>query len=73
MSFWVYVLRCSDMSYYTGHTDNLDMRVAQHQSGEWPGYTSNRLPVALMYSAEFVSREEALVVEMRIKGWSRKK
>lgn len=73
MSFWIYVLRCSDASYYTGHTDNLDLRIAQHQSGEWPGYTSTRLPVELMYSAPVATREEALTAELRIKGWSRKK
>jgi predicted GIY-YIG superfamily endonuclease len=33
MSFWVYILRCADGSYYAGHTDNLDVRIAQHQAG----------------------------------------
>ena len=73
MNFWVYVLRCSDDAYYTGHTDNLELRIAQHQSGTFAGYTSNRRPVTLMYAQEFPSREEALVAEMQIKGWSRKK
>ena len=40
MSFWVYILRCADGSYYTGHTDNLDERIAKHQAGEIEGYTS---------------------------------
>jgi len=34
MSFWIYILRCADNSYYTGHTDNLEERIAKHQSGE---------------------------------------
>lgn len=73
MTFWVYILRCVDNSYYTGHTDNLEKRIAEHQVGEVEGYTSTRLPVVLVFSEEFSSREEALVCERKIKGWSRKK
>ncbi len=73
MSFWVYILRCADGAYYTGHTDNLEQRVAQHQSGEIPGFTHERRPVELVYSAEFQTRAEALSVEIQIKGWSRDK
>src|SRR5687767_9614118 len=73
MSFSVYVLRCSDGSYYTGHTDNLDTRMGQHQSGEIPGYTSKRRPVTLVYSQDFTTRDEALSAEMQIKGWTRAK
>ena len=65
--------RCSDESYYTGHTDGLERRIAQHESGEVPGYTSGRLPVSLVYSQEFPTREEALGAEMQVKGWSRAK
>lgn len=73
MSFWVYVLKCSDNSYYTGHTDDLEKRIGQHQSGEVPGYTHDRRPVKLEFSQEFDSREEALATELRVKGWSRRK
>ena len=73
MPFWVYILKCSDDSYYTGHTDNLEARVGQHNEGRIDGYTKTRLPVTLVYSEHFVSRAEALEMEMRIKGWSRKK
>ncbi|MDH5666875.1 MAG: GIY-YIG nuclease family protein [Nitrospira sp.] len=73
MSFWVYILRCADGSYYTGHTENLEKRVAEHQTGHVAGYTATRLPVTLLFSEEFPSREEALASERRIKGWSRKK
>ena len=73
MRFWVYILRCADDSYYTGHTDNLEERVAKHQSGEIEGYTSTRLPVVLLFSEEFSTREEALASERQIKGWSRRK
>jgi putative endonuclease len=73
MSFWVYILRCADHSYYTGHTDDLEKRIAEHQSGAIEGYTSTRLPVKLVFSEQFPTREEALASEQRIKGWSRKK
>lgn len=72
MSFYVYILCCTDDSYYTGHTDNLEKRLAEHRSGAC-GYTSTRLPVSLIFFQEFPTREEALVSEQRIKGWSRKK
>ena len=73
MSFWAYILRCSDGSYYTGHTDDLDARVGAHQSGLIPGYTQKRLPVELVWSQDFSSREEALSAELQIKDWSRAK
>ncbi|HEX7877097.1 MAG TPA: TrmH family RNA methyltransferase [Sphingobium sp.] len=73
MTFHAYMLRCADGSYYLGHTDNLDQRIGQHQSGSIPGYTQKRLPVDLLWSQEFGSRDEALAAELRIKGWSRAK
>jgi len=73
MAFWVYILRCSDGSYYTGHTDSLEKRIAEHKAGEIPGYTSTRRPVALVFEEVFQRREEALAAELQIKGWSRKK
>ncbi|WP_010161822.1 MULTISPECIES: TrmH family RNA methyltransferase [unclassified Sphingomonas] len=73
MSFWVYILRCSDGSYYTGHTDNLEGRIGQHQSGTIEGYTQTRRPVVLAWSQDFPSRIEALEAERQIKGWTRVK
>jgi predicted GIY-YIG superfamily endonuclease len=73
MSFHVYILRCSDGSYYTGHTDNLERRLAEHDSAEFAGYTATRLPIELLFSQEFTTREEALSAERQIKGWSRRK
>ncbi len=55
--FWVYILRCADNSYYTGHTDNLDRRIGQYQAGECEGYTVTRRPVELAWSQECVTRE----------------
>ncbi|HAW6248921.1 TPA: GIY-YIG nuclease family protein [Legionella pneumophila] len=72
--FWVYILQCSDKSYYTGQTDNLEKCLTQHQDKMIPGcYTSTRLPIQLKFSQEFMSREEALNAERQIKGWSRRK
>ena len=73
MSFWVYVLRCADGTYYTGHTDDLERRIAQHQSGAFPGYTHDRRPIDLMFSETFQTRIDALERERQIKDWSRKK
>jgi predicted GIY-YIG superfamily endonuclease len=73
VEFWVYVLRCADGSYYTGHTDNLGMRLTEHQRGNGGRYTSMRLPVTLVFSLECISRNEAVARERQIKGWSRKK
>ncbi len=71
--FWVYILKCVDGSYYTGHTDNLEIRINQHKTGECAGYTATRLPLEFIWSQEFNTREEALAAERQIKGWSRKK
>jgi tRNA/rRNA methyltransferase len=74
MSFWTYILKCADGSYYTGHTDDLERRVAQHVSGHFRDcYTFNKRPVELAWSEYFQQRSEALDIERRIKGWSRPK
>ena len=73
MTFWAYILRCSDGRYYTGHTDNLDRRVGEHQTGGCCDYTSRRLPIALVRSETFPSRIEALEAERMVGGWSRAK
>jgi predicted GIY-YIG superfamily endonuclease len=72
--FWVYILKCTDQSYYTGHTDDLENRLIQHHNAAYQTcFTATRLPVQLMFAQEFATREEALVSERQIKGWSRKK
>ena len=73
MTFWIYLLHCGDGSYYTGHTDNLEQRLVQHEAGTFGGYTAERKPLELVYSQELPSREEALAAEMQIKRWSRRK
>ena len=73
MTFWVYLLRCADGSYYAGHTDDLDKRIGEHSAGVCGGYTATRLPVELVWSQECPTRIEALSFERQIKGWSRAK
>jgi tRNA/rRNA methyltransferase len=73
MSFWTYMLRCADGSYYTGHTDNLEQRCSQHQSGAFRGYTYERRPVELVWAEYFETRDDAQRAETKLKGWSRKK
>ena len=73
MTFWAYVVRCADDSYYTGHTDNLERRIGQHNLGEISGYTHTRRPVTLLWCQDFGSRQEALAAEFQVKGWSRRK
>ena len=69
-----YILRCSDGSYYIGHTDSLERRIGQHSTGAIAGcYTFDRRPLSLVFSHEFSAREEALASERQIKGWGRKK
>ena len=73
LAFWTYILKCSDGRYYTGHADNLELRIAQHRAGGYCNFTSRRLPVQLVWRQEFPSRIEALEAERRIKPWSRAK
>jgi predicted GIY-YIG superfamily endonuclease len=71
--FYVYILICSDGSYYTGHTDNMEKRLAKHNAGAFDGYTSTRLQLKLIYLEMFHTRDEASLAERKIKGWSRRK
>ena len=71
--FFAYMLRCSDGSYYVGHTDELERRLAEHETGAGSGYTATRQPVRLVWFEEFPTREEARMVEAQIKKWSRRK
>lgn len=73
LPFFVYILKCKNGSYYTGHTDNLEKRLAEHKSGITSCYTFDKRPVELVYFQEFVTRVEAISAERQIKKWSRKK
>jgi putative endonuclease len=70
---YLYILKCADGSYYTGSTNDLTLRLAQHGAGEGSAYARTRLPVELVYSQEFPSEHEAFLRERQVKGWSRAK
>jgi predicted GIY-YIG superfamily endonuclease len=73
MAFHTYVLRCRDGSYYVGHTDDLERRIAQHRTGTLGGYTARRLPVTFLWAQDFQTRDDAFAAERKLKGWSRAK
>jgi putative endonuclease len=70
---WMYMLECSDGTFYTGSTNNLTLRLHQHQVGEGANYTKKRLPVKLVYSEEFERIDDAFYREKQVQGWNRKK
>ncbi len=69
----MYMLRCSDDSYYVGSTRNLEARMLQHAAGEGSTYTRRRMPVELVYVHECATVVEAYAAEKRVQGWSRAK
>jgi len=73
MSFWAYMLHCRGGAFYIGHTDDIERRMGQHETGAIKGFTSDRLPVKLVWSQEFTTRFEAKEAERQLKGWSRAK
>jgi predicted GIY-YIG superfamily endonuclease len=73
MAFWTYMLHCNGGTFYVGHTDDLERRIAQHEIGATPGFVRDHLPAKLVWSEAFSTREEALAMERRIKGWGRAK
>jgi putative endonuclease len=73
MKGFMYILECSDGSYYTGSTIDLERRLEQHQMGEGANHTKKRLPVRLLYFEEFQRIDQAFYREKQVQGWSRKK
>jgi putative endonuclease len=72
--YYVYILECSDLSFYTGMTSHLEKRLIEHNMGDdEEAYTYLRRPVTLKWCEEFSSAQKAIEVEKQIKGWSRRK
>lgn len=69
---YVYILKCSDGTYYTGWTTNLDSRIDTHNSGKGAKYTRARLPVKLAYHEIYEDKISAMKREYEIKQLSRK-
>ena len=70
---YMYILKCSDGTYYTGSTKDLFRRLEQHQSGEGANYTAKRLPVKLVYYEVYDRIDYAFNREKQIQKWTRKK
>jgi len=70
---WMYILECSDGSFYVGSTKNLELRLSEHQEGLGAKYTSRRLPIRLVYSEEFERISDAFTREKQVQNWSRAK
>ena len=71
---YVYIVKCRDDSYYTGVTNNVEKRVAEHNYGlDKKSFTYSRRPVKLVFSQEFSDYHEAIRFEKQVKGWSRAK
>ena len=73
MKGYMYILLCDDGSYYTGSTNNWELRLQQHFAGEGANHTKKHPPVKLLYYEEFDRIDEAFNREKQVQGWSRKK
>ena len=69
----MYILICSDDTYYTGSTKYLEKRIEEHQNGKGANYTKKKLPVHLIYFEEYDRIDFAFNREKQIQGWGRKK
>jgi putative endonuclease len=73
MTCYVYILECTDGSFYTGSTKNLEQRLWHHRQGEGANYTKKRLPLKLVFCEAFDRIEDAFQREKQIQGWNRQK
>jgi len=73
-TYFVYILKCSDSSYYTGFTNSLERRMGEHNSGKNKGcYTYDKRPLELVWFETFNDVLDAIAIEKKIKGWTRVK
>ena len=68
---FVYIIECSDGTYYTGYTTDVKRRIIEHNSGDGAKYTRGKTPVELLYQEKFSSRSEAMQREYEIKQLNR--
>ena len=72
--YQVYILKCSDNSYYTGMTNNIERRLNEHNFGiNKECYTFDKRPLEFVFCTEFNEVNQAIAFEKQVKGWSRKK
>ena len=72
-SHFVYIVRCSDNSLYTGYTNNIEARINKHNAGKGAKYTKIRRPVVLVYQEMYETKSEALRREYEIKTFTRQR
>ncbi len=72
-TYYTYILKCADNSYYVGHTENPNQRLKTHNSGQGPKWTALRLPVELVYCEISGKLEQAIKRERQLKKWTRAK
>lgn len=70
--YFVYIIKCSDETYYTGYTNNIEKRLKAHNEGKGAKYTRSRVPVELVYSESYENKGDALRREYAIKKLTRK-
>lgn len=70
LTTYIYILRCSDNSLYTGWTNDVEKRVAQHNAGKGAKYTRSRLPATLVYRESCSSEAQARRREYKVKQLS---
>jgi predicted GIY-YIG superfamily endonuclease len=73
IEWFVYILQCNDETYYIGHTEDLNARIAAHNKGTGARYTAIRAPVVLKYHESHTTKESAIKREAQLKNWSRAK
>jgi putative endonuclease len=71
LAWTVYILKCADGTLYTGVTNDIERRLAQHRSGAGAKYTRGRGPLELLHAENHGTRSRALKREAEIKSWSR--
>ncbi len=73
-TYYVYIVECSDKSFYIGFTSNLNKRLDEHNGGlHQDAYTFKRRPVVLKWFEQFKDPTHAIQLEKQLKGWSRRK
>jgi predicted GIY-YIG superfamily endonuclease len=73
MSFYTYIILCSNNKYYVGHTNNLESRFLRHLQNSGAKFTAQNVPVKILWKQQFNTELEAIRRENQIKGWSRVK
>lgn len=71
--YYLYILLCSDGSFYTGSTNNIEKRFKDHLEGRGARYTKSHKPIKIIYTEKFATKSEALRREAEIKKWPKHK